>query len=52
MNTIFKSDLSGSTLTSVFIVGNQLFAGNVGDSRSILISHHPIEKEFREGILD
>jgi len=31
--------LSGTTLTSAFFSGNQLFTANVGDSRAILISH-------------
>lgn len=37
-NAVFNVQLSGTTLTSVFFCGNQIFTANVGDSRSILIS--------------
>ena len=34
----FNAEMSGTTLTSVLISGNQLFTCNVGDSRTILVS--------------
>ena len=35
---LFNAEMSGTTLTSVLIFGNQLFTCNVGDSRIILVS--------------
>ena len=35
---MFNVQLSGTTLTSAFFCGNQLYTANVGDSRTILIS--------------
>jgi serine/threonine protein phosphatase PrpC len=37
-NSVFNVQLSGTTFTSGFFNGNQLFTCNVGDSRVILIS--------------
>ena len=37
-NAVFNVQLSGTTFTSGFFSGNQLFTSNVGDSRVILIS--------------
>ena len=37
-NQVFNVQLSGTTFTSGFFSGNQLFTANVGDSRVILIS--------------
>ena len=37
-NQVFNVQLSGTTFTSGFFSGNQLFTSNVGDSRVILIS--------------
>ena len=37
-NGQFNVQLSGSTLTSAFFSGNQLFTANSGDSRVILVS--------------
>ena len=37
-NGVFNVQLSGTTFTSVYFSGNQIFTANVGDSRSILIS--------------
>ena len=42
-STIFNPEFSGSTITSVFLSGNQMFALNIGDSRTILVSE--FEKE-------
>ena len=35
---MFNVQLSGTTFTSAFFCGNQLYTANVGDSRCILIS--------------
>lgn len=43
-NGQFNVQLSGTTLTSTFFSGNQLFAANCGDSRSILISVDAVSK--------
>ena len=37
--------LSGTTLTSCFFSGNQIFTANCGDSRVILISFDEKDKE-------
>ena len=37
-NAQFNVQLSGTTLTSAYFSGNQLYTANCGDSRTILIS--------------
>ena len=35
---LFNAEMSGTTLTSALIIGNQLYTCNVGDSRIIMVS--------------
>ena len=37
-NGQFNVQLSGTTITSAFFSGNELYTANVGDSRTILVS--------------
>ena len=37
--------MSGTTLGAVLLYGNQLFVGNVGDSRIILVSKKEYSKK-------